>query len=66
MKENKYVVYIGRGSTKTYMMILDLINKGFTPEQINIQKFATEHFKKAFEKQYNAFKELSKTFIKYI
>jgi hypothetical protein len=57
MKEDKYVVYIGRRSTKTYIMILDLINKGFTPEQINIQLFATEHFKKAFEKQYNEFKK---------
>jgi hypothetical protein len=38
---------------KTYFAIQDLLAKGMTPEQVNTQVFATDHFKKAFEKEYN-------------
>lgn len=50
---SRYIVYSGRSSNKTYLAIQDLIAKGFTPEQINIQVFATDYFKKAFAKEYN-------------
>lgn len=53
MSEKKYIVYGGRGGNKTYLAIQNLLAKGITPEQVNMQIFVTDDFKKAFEKEYN-------------